>query len=349
MRVCMVNDHFYRSSGAAMAIRRIAQSLPEVVYCVAGCEGDGRIEDLSWVGEQRYRRFQFKTANPIRLAMEMARFRRWFKANGCDLVHCHHRRIAVLMQLAGIPVLYTGQLVFGPATWFRWLHPRRMTAISASVAKNILETTGRPVLACISNPAQFPAQEQAVNVERVKNKAVCVARLEPVKGHTHLLAAWKLLRDRGHCYELDLVGEGSLREKLEEQARRDGIEELIHFRGFTQDVAGIVDESLFAVLVSEYEGQGIVTLEAAAMGRASLLTAVPGSVDLLPPGRALRNGVEFQNVEELADALEEWFSNPLATVEEGRRFYEFLKNSSDPVVVAREYANVYRQVLATSA
>jgi hypothetical protein len=54
-------------------------------------------------------------------------------------------------------------------------------------------------------------------------------------------------------------------------------------------------------------------------------------------------------VEELADALEEWFSNPLATVEEGRRFYEFLKNSSDPVVVAREYANVYRQVLATSA
>jgi glycosyltransferase involved in cell wall biosynthesis len=219
-----------------------------------------------------------------------------------------------------------------------------MTAVSPSVANNLLETTGREALACISNPVPFPKAPPYIDLNKVRFRAVCVARLEPVKGHTYLLSAWKLLHDQGYDYELELVGEGSLRSELEAQVQKDGTQELIRFCGFTTEASSIISNCLFAILVSEIEGKALVTLEAAAMGRASLLTSVPGSIDLLPPGRQLRNGVEFGNVRQLADTLEQWFAHPEDVIDEGERFFNFLKSSSDPDTVAREYEEVYQRI-----
>jgi glycosyltransferase involved in cell wall biosynthesis len=345
MHICMMNDNFYRSSGAAMAIRRISQSLEEVEYSVAACVGDSRTEDLSWVPEGRFERFDLKSSNPLRVLAEIFRLKKWLQAQGCELVHSHHRRIAVLLQFAGIPVLYTGHLVFRYAVWFRWLHPRLMTAVSTSVATNIFETTGRKTIACIGNPVHSSLTPPHIDLNKVKHKAVCVARLEPVKGHVYLLAAWKLLFDRGYSYELNLIGEGSLREELEAQVRRDGTESIIRFVGFTTNVTGFIDDSLFNILVSEKEGKPMVTLEAAAMGRASLVTAVPGSIDVIPPDAQLTNGVEFGNVEKLAEVLIEWFEDPEAVVKEGMSYFYFLKNSSDPVKIASQYKAVYQSVI----
>jgi glycosyltransferase involved in cell wall biosynthesis len=348
LRVCLMNDNFYRSSGVAIAIRRIAQASKGVDYYFAGCLDNGLQEDISWIPEGRYRRFDLKSSNPIRVISELIRIRKWLDSEECDLVHCHHRRLSVLLRLAGVRVLYTAQLAFPYQSWFRWLHPRDMTAITRSVAKNLVETTGQEPFVCIGNPAQFPERAPSIDLERVRFRAVCIARLDPVKGHTYLLSAWKLLHDKGYKYKLDLVGEGSLRSALEEQSRREGTQELVRFCGFHADVSTFIRDSLFAVLVSEIEGQGIVTLEAAAMGRPSLLTAVPGSIDLIPAGSTLPNGVDFGDVEKLAEALEEWFGHPDKVVAEGQRFSEFLKNSSDPAKVAHDYLDAYRRILNES-
>jgi glycosyltransferase involved in cell wall biosynthesis len=345
MVVCLMNDNFYRSSGAAIAIKRIALALRGVDYCVAGCDPGDLAEDLEWIPAGKYMRFDLKSANPLRVVRELRRMKQWLKAQGCELVHCHHRRVSVLLQLFGIPVLYTGQLVFPEAWWFRLLRPRMMTAITPSVAQNLFETTGNKTLACIGNPACFPEQPPPIDLPAVKNRAVCIARLDEVKAHRHLLAAWKLLYDRGHRYELDLIGEGPLRHQLEAQSLANGTQDLIHFCGFTSDVSIPISRSLFAILLSEIEGQGIVTLEAAAMGRASLLTAVPGSVDLIPPQHTLENGLEFGNVEQTADALEQWFAHPEQVLEEGRLFFDFLKAVAEPQAVAKAYTEVYQTVL----
>jgi glycosyltransferase involved in cell wall biosynthesis len=342
----MMNDNFYRSGGAPMAIRRIAEAFTDVDYGVAACMNDGLKEDLSWIPEGRFERFDLKTTKPIRVLKELRRFKQWFRAQQFDLVHCHHRRVSALLHLARVPVLYTGQLAFGSALWFRWFHPPNMTAVSPSVAANILETTGRTVLSCIDNPARFPDVPPPIDVEKVRNRAVCVARLDPVKGHAHLLSAWKLLLDRGHHYKLDLVGEGPLRLQLIAQVLRDGLQEAVRFLGFTADVPGGIAESLFAILVSEVEGKPIVALEAAALGRPTLLTAVPGSVDILPPTIALSNGIEYGDVKGLADAIEEWFENPDYVVQEGKTFFNYLKTSSDPTLIVGEYKKVYQQVIA---
>jgi glycosyltransferase involved in cell wall biosynthesis len=344
MRVCLMNDNFYRSSGVAIAMRRIAAALTNVDCIFAGCKDDGLVEDLSWIPEGRYSRFDLKTSNPLRLVAELLRLKRWLEVQSCHFVHCFHRRLAVLLQLAGIPVLYTAQLAFSNALWFRWLHPRKMTGITPSVLQNLYETTSRRALACISNPAVFPEQVPLIPMRTVQSRAVCVARLEAVKGHTYLLSAWKMLREKGYQFELHLVGEGSLGRALELQAKRDGIDDLIHFRGFTNNVSSVIEECLFAILVSEIEGQGIVTLEAAALGRPSLLTAVTGSRDLIPPTSTLPNGLTFGDVEELAGALEQWFIHPETVVDEGRQFFNYLRDLSNPEVIAQEYMKVYQLV-----
>ena len=202
------------------------------------------------------------------------------------------------------------------------------------------------MLACIGNPVDFPERPPRVDVGHVKNRAVCIARLDPVKGHRHLLTAWKLLLDRGHRYQLDLVGEGPLRSELEAQSMRDGTHGLIRFCGFRSDVSNVINDSLFAILISEVEGQGIVTLEAAAMGRASLLTAVPGSIDLIPPNRRLSNGLTFGDAKQTADAIAEWFANPDEVLREGENFFYFLKASGDPSAVARAYTEVYSTIIS---
>jgi glycosyltransferase involved in cell wall biosynthesis len=347
MIICMMNDSYYRASGSAIAVRRIAESLIDTNYFIAGA-GDRLPEDLSWIAPGRYRQFDLKNSNPVRTLLELKRFKSWFTEHGCDLVHCHHRRLAVLLELVGIPVLYTAHNAFPRSAWFRWLHPRRMTAVTPSVAENILANTGTSVLAVIGNPTIFPVAPPSVDLKAVKRRAVCIARLDPVKGHTHLLTAWKLLLERGYAYELDLVGEGPLRWELEQQARRDGLLHLVQFCGFSPNVTSIIETSLFAILVSETEGQGIVTLEAAAAGRASLLTAVPGSIDLLPPERRLRNGLGYGNVRQLADTLQEWFDKPAEVVREGLIFFDFLKRSSEASTIGGQYEQVYRDALGTS-
>jgi glycosyltransferase involved in cell wall biosynthesis len=221
-----------------------------------------------------------------------------------------------------------------------------MTAVTPSVAANLLANTGSEVIAVIGNPTPFPDTPPAIDLQTVRTRAVCVARLDPVKGHKYLLAAWKLLSDRGYECELDLVGEGPLREELEAQAQRDGIQHSVRFLGFSADVRSIVEKSLFAILASETEGQGLVTVEAAAAGRPSLLTLVAGSVDLLPPDRKLTNGVAFGHPMELAHALEEWFTNAADVVREGQLFFTFLKASGDAGKIAEEYKTVYRTLSA---
>jgi hypothetical protein len=85
------------------------------------------------------------------------------------------------------------------------------------------------------------------------------------------------------------------------------------------------------------------------MGRASLLTKSPGSVDVIPPGSRLRNGLTFGDPIETANALEEWFGDAEEVLSEGQRFYEFLKSSSDPSTIASKYKEIYRQIIAGHA
>ena len=60
---------------------------------------------------------------------------------------------------------------------------------------------------------------------------VCVASLEDIKGHTYLVDACRILKDRGIDFECHLVGDGPQRRALEAQIARCGLEGRIRLHG----------------------------------------------------------------------------------------------------------------------
>jgi glycosyltransferase involved in cell wall biosynthesis len=111
-----------------------------------------------------------------------------------------------------------------------------------------------------------------------------VARLEPEKGHPTLLEAWPLvLRDVPNAH-LVVVGEGSDRQRLEQQARDLRIAHRVVFTGRRDDVPAVTAALDCAVLPSYREAQGLTILEAMALSRPVVATNVGGIPEMIEDG-----------------------------------------------------------------
>ncbi len=353
INVCVVNPNYYRSSGVTVAIQRIYESLPTAFiaqYFVDCGYGSGK-SDTSWMPKERLATFALMTLNPVALARACAAFLRWLKGNDIHVVHVHHRRLAIILgwlrPFHDYKLIYTGNLTYRYEFLFWLFSPRIATGVTHSVIENLKRTTRAKQIHLISNACEFPDECPPVDITRVSGTAICIARLDPVKGHDRLLDAWRILLDRGHQCRLLLVGEGVLRQALQRQAEVLGIDHAIEFRGFQQNVTAQIEEALFAVLPSRVEGQAIVTIEAATRGRASLVTDVDGSRDCVPPDHVLPNLISFGDVAGLADALEAWFVQPVLAVSEVRVFFDYLRSSSSTATVGNKYRALYEQVVAS--
>ncbi|MGM0769382.1 MAG: glycosyltransferase [Pseudomonadota bacterium] len=104
---------------------------------------------------------------------------------------------------------------------------------------------------------------------------VNVARLVPQKGHALLLEAFAKARIP---HQLVIVGEGPLRQELEEKARSLGIADRVLFAGKRKNPYPWMQRADLFVLASEYEGLGIVLTEALACGTPILSTDSRGGV-----------------------------------------------------------------------
>jgi glycosyltransferase involved in cell wall biosynthesis len=108
-----------------------------------------------------------------------------------------------------------------------------------------------------------------------------VTRLHESKGNSFLVDAARLvLNERPHA-RFFVVGEGPLREPLEQQARASGLGARFVFAGFAKDVARVVSAFDLSVFPSLWEGTPLTVFEALAMGKAIVATDADGLVDVL--------------------------------------------------------------------
>jgi glycosyltransferase involved in cell wall biosynthesis len=115
-----------------------------------------------------------------------------------------------------------------------------------------------------------------------------VARLESEKGHPTLLDAWPLVREAVPEAHLLIVGEGSEREALEAQAAALGLlapPPAVTFTGRRDDVPAVTAALDAAVLPSYREAQGLSILEAMALSRPVVASAVGGIPEMIDHGR----------------------------------------------------------------
>jgi glycosyltransferase involved in cell wall biosynthesis len=111
---------------------------------------------------------------------------------------------------------------------------------------------------------------------------LAVGRLDPQKGHRHLLVAATEVPDAMFA----LAGEGAERHPLEELADRLGVADRVRFLGERSDVPDLLAACDVFVLPSLYEGLPISLLEAMAAERPSIATAIGGVDEVVRDGES---------------------------------------------------------------
>ena len=144
---------------------------------------------------------------------------------------------------------------------------------------------------------------------------VCVGRLCEQKGQLLLLAALKIVHERGVRCRLVLAGDGEMRDEIEAHVAALGLQDAVVVTGWVdgERVRTEIAASRALVLPSFAEGLPIVLMEAMAMARPVISTYVAGIPELVRPdvdGWLVPAG----DVNALADALEACLRMPAEAV-----------------------------------
>jgi len=151
----------------------------------------------------------------------------------------------------------------------------------------------------------------------------CVARLSGQKGLPLLLDAAAVLKTRTIDFRLILVGDGEMRDEVERQIERDGLRHHVTITGWASsaEVRAHILSSRAMVLPSFAEGLPVVIMEALALERPVIASAIAGTPELVDAGCGIL--VTAGDVTALADAMQRLLETPIADVRamgaEGRR------------------------------
>ena len=136
-----------------------------------------------------------------------------------------------------------------------------------------------------------------------------VTRLHESKGNSFLVDAARMVLDRRPDAKFFLVGEGPLRDSLEDQARQLGLGDRFVFAGFARDVATVLSAFDLSVFPSLWEGTPLTAFEALAAAKPIVATDADGLLDILSDGRDARI-VPRRNAAALAEAIVDLIDRP---------------------------------------
>jgi L-malate glycosyltransferase len=172
-------------------------------------------------------------------------------------------------------------------------HFDKVIAVSAEI-KQQLEASYRPdqlvmIHNCIDTakvtPTKLPALMKAeLNIPDDALVIGSVGRMVPIKGYEIFLQMAKLLTAKRRDLVFILAGDGPLLDELEKMAADLGLRDQVKFLGFREDILDIVNCLDIFVMSSYHEGIPIALLEAMALNKAVVSTAVGGIMEVLEDG-----------------------------------------------------------------
>jgi len=240
------------------------------------------------------------------------RFIGYLRAEKIDVVHAHMIRAAAiavpLARLAGVPVVI--HTCHGREAWRQgWLsrrywYDRRVTdwsqatiAVSESTREFLLQEkrlkpekvmvvrNGRRLDDFVSDAERQQRLRRELGIGSEDPVVGVFGRLEEQKGHRYLIEALPAVLARFPGLRVLFVGDGSLRSELESSVRARGLTGCVFFLGYRRDWMNWMDLTDIVALPSLYEGMPLVPIEAAAMGKPVLATAVDGTCEVVVHGQ----------------------------------------------------------------
>ena len=245
---------------------------------------------------------------PLKRSFDIAwsrRFARFLRQKHIDVVHCHEFTTtcyaALGCALAGVPLVAT---MHGKNYWperayrrtaLRWAARGASTFVVVSedlkrFTCDVLGLKGEEVTVVTNgidlekfkpDPDASAQLRSSLGASAQGAVIVCVGALEPVKAHDNLLRAMASVVKTAPHARLWLVGEGYLRESLEQLSRDLGIAESVKFLGWRTDVHAILAAADFTVLASHSEGMPLAIMESMACGKPAVATNVGGVCELI--------------------------------------------------------------------
>lgn len=161
----------------------------------------------------------------------------------------------------------------------------------------------RNIIVKINNPVEhFDSSHQEVsNKIKTHFKIICIGRLHKQKRYDRVLDIAEKLNKMGGKYEIDIYGEGSLRNELEKNIQNRKLGDIISLKGFFSDVSSKISDYDVLLITSEYEGFPNVVLESLVRGVPVLSFNFPGGANELVLNEF--NGYVVSNVEQAIKGL----------------------------------------------
>lgn len=180
---------------------------------------------------------------------------------------------------------------YGRSQLMRWSEPddwSKITVVGCGLDEGFLEAPVQPI-------------------KDESRTFVCVARLSAQKGLSLLISACGRLRDAGETFTVTIIGDGELRQSLQNEIDRLDLKAFVTLAG-TRSASEIRDHLLGArafVLPSFAEGLPVVLMEALALSRPVITTAIAGIPELVDEncGWLIPAGSEDALVEAMTEAL----------------------------------------------
>lgn len=186
--------------------------------------------------------------------------------------------------------------------------------------------------------AEYPGNSPAI---RSRSRFAFAGRLEGRKGCDVLVRALGILRRKGHRVDAVVIGDGPERERLEELARIEGVEDSVRFVGrLSRAPVRDAFAQAFAVVVPSRDNDAFpyTVIEAIAVGCCVIGSRSGGIPEALGP-----QGLLFDAGDEvgLAACMEHLIEHPRAAEGHARAAFERIRQMCAPRIVARRTLAFY--------
>jgi len=169
-----------------------------------------------------------------------------------------------------------------------------------------------------------------------------VGRLTEIKNHRMFLNSVARLKGQTRM-RFVVIGDGSLRENLVEQARSLGLQSEVIFAGGRRDPEYFYPALDIVALTSLNEGTPLTLIEAMANARPVVATSVGGVVDLLANGRGIC--VASGDDDAFASALQRLATDPQLQRDLGARGLEFVQLNYRKERLVEDIKRLYRELM----
>jgi len=305
--------------------------------------------ELANQGIQHHKILDIDSKNPLTIIKLLYTIRQIIKNNEITIVHTHHRMAAFYIRLLNfvypkLTHVYTAHNVFkDKLPLYRFaLKNAKSIAVGEAVNKNLKEDVGITDSRVIYNGVVFKETDDQVDeiISYGGIKLGCIARLSEQKGLTYLLDAMSLLTVKD--IRLFIVGDGELRNELENKVKELHLQDSVTFLGYRKDIVECINSFDFLVSSSLFEGLALNVIEAFMNAKTMVASDIPGINEIVTN----KNGilVPAKDPAALASAIDKLATDATLRQELASQAKKDYENRFSYPMFLENYRALYREI-----